>query len=204
MPRHCAVPVLGLVVVILAAGCDGRSRKASARLRMEVHQLQEELEDARHQISELEAKLTEAADETGGDADMLLNVPRVVAIKLSRFSSVRWGHASEGPITLDLHVSAIDGRGRPIQLTGSLEAVARFAPVNDEAVELGRISLTPAEVRDAWRAGILGSTYQVEIPLRPLPVPGSYDGIHVRARFTDALTGVEHEATVEVRTGSPR
>jgi hypothetical protein len=202
MLRLRTVSSLGLAIVVLASGCDGRSRKASARLREEVHQLKEELETSRHQISELEAKLAEAADESGENTVTLLNVPRVAAIELSRLSSVRWGSASEGRTTLDLHVTAIDGRGRPIQLTGSLGAVARFMPVDEESIELGRVSLSPAEVRDAWRAGVLGASYQVEIPLQPAPVEGEYGGIHVSARFTDALTGVDHDATVVVRVPS--
>jgi len=202
MLRLGTVPSLGLAIVVLVSGCDGRSRKASARLREEVHQLKEELETSRHQVSELEAKLSEAADESGENTVTLLNVPRVAAIELSRLSSVRWGSASEGRTTLDLYVIAVDGRGRPIQLTGSLGAVARFMPVDEESIELGRVSLSPAEVRDAWRAGVLGVSYQVEIPLQAAPVEGEYGGIHVSARFTDALTGVDHDATVVVRVPS--
>ncbi len=200
MPRLCTVSSLGLVIVVLASGCDGRSRKASARLRVEVHQLKEELELSRHQVSELEAKVAEAAVESGGNSVALLNVPRVAAIELSRLSSVR--AASEGSTTLDLHVTAVDGRGRPIQLTGRLKAVARFMPVDKESIELGRVSLSPAEVRDAWRAGVLGASYQVEIPLHPSLLSDDSSGIHVSARFTDALTGVDHDATVEVRVPS--
>ncbi len=157
---------------------------------------------SRHQVSELEAKLSEVAHESGGNTVTLLNVPRVAEIELSRLSSVRRESAADGLITLDLHVTAIDGRGRPIQLTGSLEAVARFMPVDAESIELGRVSLSPAEIRDAWRAGVLGASYQVEIPLRPAPLSGEYSGIHVSARFTDAHTGVDHDATVEVRVPS--
>ncbi|MEE3001162.1 MAG: hypothetical protein VX908_00545 [Planctomycetota bacterium] len=200
MPRLCTVSSLGLVIVVLASGCDGRSRKASARLRVEVHQLKEELELSRHQVSELEAKVAEAAVESGGNSVTLLNVPRVAAIELSRLSSVR--SASEGSATLDLHVTAVDGRGRPIQLTGRLKAVARFMPVDKESIELGRVSLSPAEVRDAWRAGVLGASYQVEIPLQLSLISEDSSGIHVSARFTDALTGVDHDATVEVRVPS--
>jgi len=200
MPRLCTVSSLGLVIVVLASGCDSRSRKASARLRVEVHQLKEELELSRHQVSELEAKVAEAAVESGGNSVALLNVPRVAAIELSRLSSVR--AASEGSTTLDLHVTAVDGRGRPIQLTGRLKAVARFMPVDKESIELGRVSLSPAEVRDAWRAGVLGASYQVEIPLQLSLISEDSSGIHVSARFTDALTGVDHDATVEVRVPS--
>jgi len=110
--------------------------------------------------------------------------------------------ASEGSTTIDLHVTAVDGRGRPIQLTGRLKAVARFMPVDKESIELGRVSLSPAEVRDAWRAGVLGASYQVEIPLQLSLISEDSSGIHVSARFTDALTGVDHDATVEVRVPS--
>jgi len=199
LPRLCTVSLLGFVLVIPLSGCDSRSRKASARLREEVHQLKEELRLSKHEISELEAKLAEATGVSGGNIGTALNVPRVAAIELSRFSSLRWEPAPGKRVTLDLHVTALDGRGRPIQLTGNLDAVARFMPIDEESIELGRVSLTPAEVRDAWRAGVLGASYQVEIPLQPDLLEGDRGGIHVSARFTDALTGVDHDATAEVR-----
>ena len=199
IPRLCSVSVLGFVVLFPASGCDSRSRKASARLRDEVHQLKEELKLSKHEISELEAKLAEATDRDGGDVDMALNMPRVAAIELSPYSSLRWKMNSGEEAALDLHVTAVDGRSRAIQLTGTLDVVARFMPVNGVSIELGRVSLSEARVRDAWRAGVLGASYQVEMPIRRDLLVEDQGGIHVSARFTDALTGVEHDATVEVR-----
>ena len=161
--------------------------------------LKEELKLSKHEISELEAKLAEATDQSGGNVDMALNVPRVAAIELSPFSSLRWNATPVDEAMLNVHVTAVDGRGRPIQLTGSIDAVARSMPVNGESLELGRASLSAAQVRDAWRAGVLGASYQVEIPIHQDLLEEDHGEIHVSARFMDALTGVEHDATVEVR-----
>lgn len=188
------------VGLLLQVGCGDSRRRANAELRTTIHQLQQELGETRLQVSELESQLREKADLEGGDAQLRANTPRVAAITLSSLSGMR--REDDGVPTIELYVSATDGRGRPLQLVGTLDAVVRYLPVKGEERVLGRASLGMPEVRDAWRRGLGGVSYLVEIPLDQ-PIPASAKTLHAQVTHTDARTDVAHEASGPIRPTPP-
>ena len=179
------------------AGCDSASRKANARLRREVHDLQSQVKDMERRDAELRVQL-DLVDQRRSDIDpeVLASTPQVMAISLSSYSGRQDEDAA--PKTIELFVSAVDGRNRPLQMVGSLKAMALVIPSDGDPILLGEASLSAAQVRDAWR-NVLGTpSYRVEVPLST-PLPPDARTMHVRVFHEDARTGRTFEAGGDVR-----
>ena len=193
---HWSAASLLLIGSLIASGCGDASRQASARLRSEVHELQQELESNRLQIAELRLQLKAAAARQGLDGDVLVNTPRVAELAISPFSGMR--RDDGGTSIIELYVTAVDGRGRPLQLVGPLEGKVVHIPMDAAPVELGHLRMTPTEVRDAWRRGLSGTSYLMRIPLAE-PVPPGTRVLHAQVLHTDARTDEPHEASADLR-----
>lgn len=190
--------VFGLLVCI-ASGCNDSSRKANARLRREVFDLQQEV--ARLELRESEQR-TQLEQATSGrselDDEVLASTPMVTGIGMSTWSGSRRDR-SDGPTTVEIFVSAVDGRNRPLQMVGTVTARAVLIPAEGSPIELGEATLTPSQLRDAWR-NVLGTpSYVVQLPINR-PLPDGTESIHVRVFHEDARTGRRFEASGDVRT----
>jgi|TARA_B100001059_G_scaffold229238_1_gene261548 hypothetical protein len=178
-------------------GCDSDSRKANARLRREVHDLQAKVSGLEQRDAELRVQLSRIEqDDPEIDSEILSSTPRVMAISLSPYSGVQ--RTDEDRTTIEVFAAAVDGRNRPLQMVGSLRAVAVAIPADGPPVELGAVSLSPAQVRDAWRNVFGSPSYLIEVPL-DRPLPESAQSVHVRVFHEDARTGRILEAAADVR-----
>jgi hypothetical protein len=92
-----------------------------------------------------------------------------------------------------------DDRGRFIQVVGEISVHAAVLPKDADAVTIGRVSLGPPEVRDAYRATLLGLHYTVSVPIDPAQAAAAPD-CSVQVVFHDGRTGLEHRAekTIEL------
>ena len=188
-----------LVIMLVASGltqfgCSNAGRQANARLRTQVHELEQNLDQAKLQVTELEGQLASASSSMDGTTvELEANTPRVAAIGISPFSGM---HRTEAEQTeVELYVSSVDGRGRSVQMVGTLEAVIMHLPTSGDPKVLGRASLGLPEVRDAWRSGIGGVTYLVSVPLTSTSPASS---LHARVVYKDGRTGTEHEASADL------
>lgn len=178
-------------------GCDGASRKANARLRREVHDLQMKVGSLEQREAELRVQLSRIEqDDPGVESEILSSTPRAMAISLSPYSGVQ--RTDDDRTTIEVFAAAVDGRNRPLQMVGSLRAVAVAIPADGSPLELGEVSLSPAQVRDAWRNVFGSPSYLIEVPL-DRPLPESAQSIHVRVFYDDAGTGRILEAAADVR-----
>jgi len=189
---------LGLFVCIVS-GCNDSSRTASARLRREVFDLQQEV--ARLELRESEQRIQfeqATTDRSDLDHEVLASTPMVTGIGMSTWSGSR-GVRTDGRTTVEIFVSAVDGRNRPLQMVGTVTARALLIPVEGSPIELGAATLTPSQLRDAWR-NVLGTpSYVVQLPIDQ-PLPEGTESIHVRVYHDDARTGRRFETSGDVRT----
>jgi hypothetical protein len=116
-------------------------------------------------------------------------------------------------------VTPFDGRHRFVQIVGTLTVEARYVPLagagtpQDEVLAravapadsalpdqnlLGRTTLGPSGLREAYRSGFMGTHYTVEIVPRP-DVRVTDGAVVLSATFVDELTGRRHEAWRVVR-----
>ena len=148
--RAFALPTILLCLsACVVWGCGDASRKANARLRREVHDLKQEVARLELLESERATQLAQAGSVRPDlDEEVLVSTPMVTGIGMSTWSGQL--DRSEDIPTVEIFVSAVDGRNRPLQMVGTLTARAMFIPPEGEPVDLGERTLTPSQVRDAW------------------------------------------------------
>ncbi len=197
MTRIIPVSLLALVAALPLPGCRaGNFENENDILRAKVFDLEDEVAALRLRDSELETRLA-AAERVPGeiDAEVRANTPQVAALGISRLSHVRRDDGGEGAPTLVLYVEPVDGRGRFLQLAGTLAVNVAVLPAGGPARTIGSATLGPAELRDAYRSAFTGTHYTIEIPVEPA---GDADTCEVRAVYTDGWTGQERAVTSSV------
>ncbi len=175
-------------------GCKNRELSSQADdLRRRVLELENENKAHRLREAELRAELErEAARPDELPAEIRANMPRVAAISLNRLSHARDTDDDGRRESLMLYIEPKDGRGRFVQMVGHLSVHALLVPPDDDAMTLARVRLAPEALRAAYRSGVTGTHYLVELALE-LPDGESIDSCLVRVQFDDGLTGRTHE-----------
>ncbi len=215
--RHsfrAALPVaIGLGAIVALAGCRAKPKdfeNENDTLRRRVLELETQLGALQAERGELNAKLTElthrhnlAADEGAFTASVVEALPRCAGIEFARFTSLGDRDGTPGPEVIDVYIRPFDGRQRFVQVAGRLSVSATLIPPPGSAPNAGPRTLAatelgPRELREAYRAGPLGTHYAVTLPLEPpnRPLAGE---VVISATLIDAITGVAHEATTVVR-----
>ncbi len=116
-------------------------------------------------------------------------VPRLASIQIDSASEFVAPSADPAvPATLRLWVSPRDGRGRFLQLVGTLHASVAVIRAGAEPMEVASAVFGPLQVRDAWRSGFMGTHYAFAFPLA-IPADLRSTPLTVTIRFDDALTG---------------
>ncbi len=181
------------VLVTLSAGCDTRSRRASARLRTENAAMQQQVTALQARTQELETGLRAAERASGEIAGTRIAAPRVTTLAVSPLSGFEPGEQPDTTL-LEVHVTATDGRQRPVQLVGPLQAQV-LRPIPNAAPEvLADVTLSPEMVRDAWRGSLFGATYLIPVSITSENIPDSVP-LLVHVFHDDLTTGHHLEAT---------
>ncbi|MDP7070764.1 MAG: hypothetical protein QF561_05380 [Phycisphaerales bacterium] len=183
--RRWGIGPIALSSLILVAGCDAASRRASARLRTENAALERQIESLEARTRELEGTLHAIETEAALAPDTAAQAPQVATLEVSPLSGFEPG-ASIDDVVLEVHVEATDGRQRPIQLVGPLEAQVLRARPGEAPDLLADVTLSPAAVRDAWRGSLFGATYLVPIPM---PRPAADQQLLIQVFHDDLRTG---------------
>lgn len=179
-----------VLVAALGAGC-GSVKKASEendRLRARLLELEDENRQLAGRTAELDAQLKSLASELPVSQEIRDATPHVAEISIA---SVSHAADTDGDGQVDmmvLYVSPSDGRGRFVQMVGDLAVHAATIPVEGDAVTLGRLSVSPGELRDRYRSTFLGTHYTIEVPITVTDPATQTDGT-VKVEFVDAYNG---------------
>lgn len=199
-----------LVLPALVGGCESPKiggkkgfSTANDELRTRVARLEEENSILKSQRDELAAKLAESnrAREHAIPPEILAAIPRCAGIQIDFLSSLFPTDASLPPTTLHVYVAPFDGQQRFVQIVGTLrvEAVQLGDPeggITPDPATIATAILTPELLRGAYRSGVTGTHYSVELPIAERWAPTLRDhDVLIRAQFADALTGQVQEAT---------
>lgn len=200
--------VVGLCALALA-GChaaprnflndNDQLRRENLELREKVEQLQKKIDLRLAEIQSLEQRIKTASPPAVAGA----KVPQAVKIAMDRYS---------GPI--DTNHDGIDDAVRVYLLTqdgeGRFIPVAGRAVVQVVAIEPGRPpallvekTFEPNELDAAYRSGLTGTHYTLEVPL-VLPPPKGLRQATVKATLTDAASGAQLIAEQAFPLASPR
>lgn len=177
------------------AGGDKSVEKANDDLRRTVLDLEGEVAGLRGRNAELAAKLEECDRARAGTLpkDVLEAIPRCVGVTIGGLSGYQPARRDQ-PAKIVIDLEPTDALGRFVQIVGTLHVETRaLGPVGSEAKEgsVLETELGPTQLRDAYRGGLLGPRYTIEIPAPSVRPPGD---LVMRVRFVDALTGRSHEA----------
>ena len=206
--RLRAVLLLGVAAIPLALGACGSVRlggersvsEENDRLRTQVHEQQERIKALEGERDELKLKLAEASRARGttlpeGVADAM---PTVTSVKVSMLSGLEPVSADQPATGVSVTFQPMDGRGRFTQAVGSTVIEVFEIASKVEGAQPRRIAqatLTPAELRDAYRSNVTGTYYSATLPLEgPVERSKVTPALLIRLEFTDALTGKVHKA----------
>lgn len=194
---------------LLLSGCRTGGESAGDVLRKQNMELQKQVAQLEKDTNELRAKLAELAGGAGvKNTEVTEATPRVAAIEIDFLSGPTADSSapaqSNGQRTVAVYIKPLDGRGRFLQATGTMQvevsrlttlpALGETSKPDSPARLLAARSLTPLQLRDAYRTGFTGTYYVVElgVPDTELAPPGQ---LLLRARFHDAITGADFEAS---------
>lgn len=198
--------VLATVPLLLLASCGnirlGGERSVSEendRLRAEVHRQADEIKALAGERDELKAKLAEAqrAGQTTTPEEVTAALPRVTDVKISMLSGLSPVDRSKPADEVTVTFLPRDGRGRFTQAVGTtrVDAFLSPGPSGGEPTRIAQGTVTPAQLRDAYRSDVTGTYYLIRLPLeRPIERAGGNPSVLVRLEFVDAVTGEVHKA----------
>ena len=177
------------------AGGEKSVEKANDDLRRTVLDLEGKVAALQGRNAELTAKLEESERARAGalPKDVLEAIPRCVGVSIGGLSGYQPARRDQ-PAKIVIDLEPTDALGRFVQIVGTLHVEARaLGPVGSDAKsgEALEAELGPAQLREAYRGGLLGPRYTVEIPASGVWPPGD---LVMRVRFVDALTGRSHDA----------
>jgi hypothetical protein len=202
---------------ITVGGSKGVST-VNDELRRKVASLETENARLIAQRDELTAKLAESerSRTSALPEDVLAAIPRCAGVEIGSLSGPMPEANGQMPGFV-AYIEPFDGRRRFVQIVGTLRVEAVLLPPQTsenpasqaaapEPRVLARATLTPAQLREAYRSGLTGTHYTVDLPITGPAGPASAIDLRgasvlFRATFEDALTGRVHEAD---RTRSPR
>ena len=204
----CAPAVTAAGLLSFAVGaCNsahvgGASAPAAANdaLRSQVLALEDKVRALEAERDELKAKLSEEQRVRAGalSEEVVAAIPRCAGIDIGSLSGFEPADPAKPPTMVVAYIDPHDGRGRFVQMVGTLKVAATLTPPagqQGEPRQLGAITLTPARLRDAYRSGVTGTHYTVEIPLSEADAAKAREGeLLVTAEFLDAITGRAHQA----------
>ncbi len=199
----CAVGLLGLSTL---PGCRAKAKNfdnENDTLRRQVMDLRAQNERLQGEVGELRAKLWEQTRlreaATGPAADVVAAMPRCASLEIGARSG--WTRDGAG---IEVLVETLDARRRFVQVAGTLTVDITRLPAaaspdtagafQSGAATIGTVTLTPADLREAYRSTFMGTHYSVVVPIAP-EAKAAAGTIVLRAALNDGVTGQTLEGT---------
>lgn len=161
-------PLLTLTACRFHVGGESSVEAENHHLRQEVRSLESRALAAERERDEARLKLN-AADPSGA----LDAAPLLTRLEIDPDSVL------DAKLVAHIYLIPRDGRDRFLQLVGTLSL-----SITDAAgSQLAALSLSPTQLRDAYRTSPFGTHYLLELPL-----PSRADPMQIKAVFTDAAS----------------
>lgn len=205
--RSLVVAACAALVVLAAAGCRAKPKNfdnENDSLRRQVGQLESEVArlsaERNEAIAQREIALQQLSAATGEPAAAVVrSMPASAGIRIGRLTG---GVAEADPERVDaveVYIRPHDGRQRFVQVAGTMtvEVVQLAEPGAAMAMPalVGKVTLTPEQLREAYRSSVMGTHYAVRVPLDP-PINKAVMGrFAITVLLEDAVSGQRHVAT---------
>lgn len=190
-----AVPLLALLLMLPACGGprnftneNDRLRKENLELKRTVETLQRDLKRRSLQIEQME----QASTRPGLPAEVATvkasDLPKVTDIEFDRFTGSIDTNHDDIDDTLRVYLRTLDQRGRFLPAAGHAILQVVNIPSNGSPVEIARQVYPPKDFAEAYRTGIGGTHYTLELALPTNLGKGTHQ-FTVKVTFVDAATG---------------
>lgn len=176
------------------AGAGRNAETVNDELRRENLQLRQQVETLTREREDLRLKLEDESKARLGalKPEVLAALPVSAGLQIERLSGLEPADGSVPATRVVVYLRPVDARDRVIQVVGTVEVEATWLPggAGQGAAPrtIARARLEPAQLREAYRSGLMGSGYTVELPLEA-PIADRRGTLVIRAEFADALTG---------------
>lgn len=181
-------------------GCrlgGGSLEAENDRLRRRRLELEERLALVEAERDELRAKVRQLGEARGSDlsGEALEALPRVAALEIEGLSGLAPAEPGRDARGVRVYVRTLDGRRRFTPAVGTLTVFCDLLPPAGApwSARSASRTLSALEVREAYRSGLTGTHYAVEVPLE-VPASERRGTLVLRAELRDALTGSVHRA----------
>lgn len=207
VPRfRTAALVMAAAVSLSQAGCGPRNfdnendrlRALNLELQREVEGLQERLELRTGELQSLRQQLERAQNTQPLEG---AEPPVLSRLVIGRLSGAFDTNSDGTDDVIRVYLEPQDQRGRLLPVAGRARVRAVHIPDEGEPTVLAERTYQPAEFDAAWRSGITGRHFTLELPL-PQPLPEGVDQVTVRVELTQAGTGAELSAQQPVTLAS--
>lgn len=188
----------GVFLALAGGGCRvGGNRdveKVNDELRRENLDLKKQIETLTRDRDDLRAKLAEESQARLGalKPEVLEALPVCAGLEIEKLSGLEPAERTVPATGVVAYLRPVDARGRVVQIVGTMDVEATWlaggAGKGESPRTIARARLSPAELREAYRSGMMGSGYTVELPLDQ-PIADRAGTLVIRAEFADALTG---------------
>lgn len=194
----------GCFLLCFLCGCRAGPKNfenENDRLRAQVMDLKEQLVTETDK-AEGYARLIESHQQaTHQDLPKGVIVPACSAIALDGYTD---GVDSDGDGQTDLvrlYLLPQDPDGRFIQVVASVAASVVAITPGQEATTVATFQMNPSDFHKAYRSGLTGTHYTLEIPLgaSKRSLPEGIEALTLRVKLTDLATGLTHETQKEIR-----
>ncbi len=194
----CAAPVAGCRATLVPPDGSDPSRVQVQALEKQVAQLESRNRELAAQSAALRAQLESVAQGSGSvpSQEVIDATPRLASLALGANAAIVC--PAEAGCIARLYLEPRDGMGRFLQVTGRAEVSVALVQGGGQLQLLGQRAYSPAELRDAFRSGFMGTHYTLEVPVQ-LPAglaPGT--ALAVTAELVDGWTGLPYRATGSV------
>lgn len=208
-----AAAVMGGAIsgAILLTGCTvtaGGFANEADELRFKNGELQDDLTEMTRDRDEWRAKAEERATaiETLNNAEILEALPRVTGIDIDRLSGFFDRDGAPGYEGVDVYVLPKDARDRFVQAVGTMTVSLMQLPAagsEDPPQILVTRTLSPRELREAYRNTLLSVHYSIQLALDPPLLKRDTDSerelahepippMQLLVTFYDAITNITH------------
>ncbi len=171
-------------------GCRAGRPTPADSLRQENAALRERVALLEAEGSELRSKLLQQAQAQGLSPEVTEATPTVAGIEIDSLSGVLALEPASVVRKIAVYIKPFDGRRRFTQAVGDLTVEVRDA---GSGRLIATRSLSPREVREAYRSQFSGTYYVVEFSVGANEV-GPPRTLEMKIAFVDRTTGRTHEA----------
>lgn len=191
MGRHrIRATLLPILALGLLPGCEGgKVSLENDELRQRVLVLERENEQLRSREQEMQIELEQESRRVESlPSEVRESVPHVTELSIGRLSHARDLDDDGRPDEIVIYLTTTDGYGRFVQAVGRVSVHAVMFPPGENALTVGLLVLDPPALRQAYRSGVSGTHYTIELPIELDEDPPA-PSVVVNVQYEDGRTG---------------